>query len=55
MAQKYHTVCEIDLLFCFCVNRRDCKRDASAVLTDLAQQNTGKSSLLLYPALPADL
>ncbi len=52
---KYHTVCEIDLLFCFCVNRRDCECDASAVLTDLTQQNTGKSSPLLYPALPADL
>lgn len=42
-------------LFCFCVYRRDCKRDASALLTDLTQQNTGKSSLLPYPALPADL
>lgn len=38
----------------FCVNRRDRKRDASALLTDLTQQNTGKSSPLVYPASPAD-
>lgn len=47
---QHHAVCEIDLLFCFCVYRRDCKRDASALLTDLTQQNTGKSSPLPYPA-----
>lgn len=52
---KYHAFYLIDLRFCFCVNRRDCKRDAFALLTDLTQQNTGKSSPLLYPALPTGL
>ncbi|TKS74158.1 hypothetical protein D9C73_008239 [Collichthys lucidus] len=31
---------KFDLLFCFYVTRRDCKRDASALLTDFTQQNT---------------
>lgn len=52
---QHYTVCEIGLLFCLCVYRRDCKRDAAALLTDLTQQNTGKSSPLPYPALSADL
>lgn len=33
----------------FGLDRWDCKRDASAFLTDLTQQNTGKSNLRTAP------
>lgn len=48
---RHHTVWPA----CYCLYRRDCKCDASALLSDLPQQNTGKSSPLPYPALPTDL